>query len=180
MIAPDPSVVLYERGSDQIALVTLNRPDARNAISRATASRLAEIVRLTEEDKSVRVVILTGAGGQAFCAGADLKEVNAGGMGDMFLDSGFAGFVDAQRSKPWIAAVNGFALAGGCEIALACDLIVAAETARFGLPEVAPGVDRRGWWRISTRPAHPVKSCDGTHPHRSHDECRGSRALGPA
>src|ERR1700682_1146842 len=110
MTAPDPSVVLYERRSDQIALVTLNRPAARNAIGRATASRLAEIVRLTEEDECVRVIILTGAGGQAFCAGADLKEVNAGGMGDMFLDTGFAGFVDAQRSKPWIAAVNGFAL----------------------------------------------------------------------
>jgi enoyl-CoA hydratase/carnithine racemase len=117
-------------------LVTLNRPATRNAISRVTACRLAEIVRLTEEDKCFRVAILAGAGAQAFCAGPDLGEVNASGIGHLFLDAEFTGFVDAQRTKPWMAAINGFALAGGSEIALACDPIVAARTARFELPEV--------------------------------------------
>src|ERR1700688_703272 len=115
----ETSVVQLELRPDQVALVTLNRPQAHNAINRALAHRLAEIVRLTEKDRGVRVVVLTGAGTESFCAGADLKEVNAGAMRELFLETGFAGFVEARRAKPWIAAVNGFALAGGCEIALA-------------------------------------------------------------
>jgi enoyl-CoA hydratase/carnithine racemase len=123
-----------------VALGTLNRPEARNAINRELAARFAEIVRSTEADPEVRVVVLTGAGDHAFCSGADLKEVAAGSIRDLFIASSFAGFVDAKRTKPWIAAVNGFALAGGFEIALACDLIVAAKSARFGLPEVSLGL----------------------------------------
>jgi Enoyl-CoA hydratase/isomerase len=79
-------------------------------------------------------------GGTGFLRRSGSREVNASGIGDLFLDTEFAGFVDAQRTKPWMAAVNGFALAGGSEIALACDLIVAARTARFGLPEVGRGL----------------------------------------
>lgn len=124
-----------------VALVTLCRPDARNAVNGAVARALDRIVKATESDDQVRAVVLTGAGGQAFCAGADLKEIAQGRLHELSTrDGGFAGFVRAQRSKPWIAAVDGFALAGGCEIALACDMIVAAEHAAFGLPEVTRGL----------------------------------------
>ncbi len=124
-----------------LALVTLNRPEARNAINESTAIHLARAVEQLEQDPAIRCVVLTGAGDQAFCAGADLKEVAAGGLERLSTAAnGFGGFVTAKRAKPWIAAVNGFALAGGFEIALACDLIVAADDAVFGLPEVTRGL----------------------------------------
>lgn len=133
--------VSLESPEPHVALVTLRRPEARNAVNGALALALDRIVKATEADDDVRVVVLTGAGGLAFCAGADLKEVSQGRLdGLMTDDGGFAGFVRAKRDKPWIAAVDGFALAGGCEIALACDMIVASEDAAFGLPEVTRGL----------------------------------------
>jgi enoyl-CoA hydratase len=156
------AVVTLERLPGHVALVTLNRPAARNAISPAVAQALEFIVAETENDPDVWVVVLTGSasgfggsasgsGGSAsgsggsgsgvFCAGADLKEIAAGRGLQLFTErNGFAGFVHAERSKPWIAAVNGKALAGGCEIVLACELVVAAEDAAFGLPEVSRGL----------------------------------------
>ena len=135
------SVVLVQRLADHIALVTLNRPQARNAVNGAVAQALQAAVDETEADPGVWVVVLTGAGPDVFCAGADLKEVSAGRSALLRTErSGFAGFVYGARSKPWIAAVNGKALAGGCEIALACDLIVASDHAAFGLPEVLRGL----------------------------------------
>jgi enoyl-CoA hydratase len=149
------AVVTLERLPGRVALVTLNRPAARNAISPAVAQALEAIVAETENDPDVWVVVLTGSasgsGGSAagsggsgsgvFCAGADLKEIAAGRGAQLFTErNGFAGFVHAERSKPWIAAVNGKALAGGCEIVLACELVVAAEDAAFGLPEVSRGL----------------------------------------
>lgn len=146
------AVVTLDKGSDHIALVTLNRPQARNAIDGAVASALEAIVDTTERDAHVRAVVLTGAGSSGvFCAGADLKAVAAGQAQSLFTArGGFAGFVDAARSKPWIAAVNGKALAGGFEIVLACDLIVAAEDGAFGLPEVSRGLTASagGIWRL--------------------------------
>lgn len=124
-----------------VAVVTLLRPEARNAINAPMAQDLEHVVQRLEADDQVRAVVLTGAGDKAFCSGADLREVAAGRLDDLFTTGGgFAGFVNAERRKPWIAAVNGFALAGGCEIALACDMIVAAEDAQFGLPEVTRGL----------------------------------------
>lgn len=124
-----------------VARVTLERPQARNAIDAITALNLEHAVELTEADREVRCVILTGAGDQAFCAGADLKAIADGQAASLVTArGGFAGFVHHPRRKPWIAAVNGVALAGGAEIALACDLIVAAEHATFGLPEVRRGL----------------------------------------
>ncbi len=134
-------IVSLERLPGHVGLVTLNRPKARNAINAAVAAALEAIVTATEDDPDIRAVVLTGAGSDAFCAGADLKEVAAGRVADLFTArSGFAGFVNAERTKPWIAAVNGKALAGGCEIVLACELVVAAEDAAFGLPEVLRGL----------------------------------------
>lgn len=137
-MADDSSdVVLESRLDDHIVLVTLNRPEKRNAVNAAVASALEAIVKRTEADPDVWVVVLTSSNDRVFCAGADLSQVSAGATGGMnTVDGGFAGFVDAVRLKPWIAAVEGIAVAGGCEICVACDMIVASENARFGLPEV--------------------------------------------
>jgi enoyl-CoA hydratase/carnithine racemase len=135
--------VMLER-SGHLAVLTLNRPDSRNAVNREMAYALEARVDETESDPDVWLVLLTGAG-STFCAGADLKAVAAAGR-DLKTSApvtdrgGFAGFVKRPRTKPWIAAVEGAALAGGAEIALACDLIVAADNAWFGLPEVKRGL----------------------------------------
>lgn len=124
----------------EIAVVTLNRPQARNAIDRDLTRRLAEAVRVVEQDPVVKVALVCGAG-DTFCAGADLKEVLAGHLDQLFTeDGGLGGFTHAPRAKPWIACVEGAALAGGFEIALSCDLLVASEQAFFGLPEVKRGL----------------------------------------
>ena len=139
--APAADCVTLEHPCAYVALVTLNRPEARNAISHRVAVTLADIVAKTEADPEVRCIVLTGAGEQAFSAGADLKEVAAGGLNDLSTrENGFAGFVAAARTKPWIAAVRGFTLAGGFEIALACDMIIAADDTVFSLPEVTRGL----------------------------------------
>jgi len=133
--------VLYHQVGEQIAIVTLNRPQVCNAVDEQLAIELDAIVRRIESAPQIRVAILTGAGEKAFCAGADLKAVSATGLEPLFrAEAGFAGFVFAPRRKPWIAAVNGFALAGGLELCLACDLRVASTKASFGLPEVKRGL----------------------------------------
>ena len=137
----EQQAVLYEEIGAHIALVTLNRPKAMNAVNGAVASALDAIVKKTEADDSIWVVILKGAGDKAFSAGADLKAISMGqAMTLRTDDGGFAGFVFQKRTKPWIAAVGGFALAGGMEIAIACDMIIASERAQFGLPEVTRGI----------------------------------------
>jgi len=140
-IAAPPRCVLMESPCEHVALVTLSRPDVMNAVNAQMARELEDIVASTEADPEVWAVVLTGAGNRAFCSGADLKEVAAGRLGTLWTDAGgFAGFVNARRTKVWIAAVQGLALAGGFELALACDLIVASEEAAFGLPEVTRGM----------------------------------------
>ena len=133
--------VLYEVVDDHIAVVTLNRPDKRNAVNGAVASALDYLVKKIEADDKIRVAILASSSEGVFSAGADLGEVSAGRGGLLGTkDGGFAGFVDQPKVKPWIAAVTGPALAGGCELALACDMIVASSDSRFGLPEVKRGL----------------------------------------
>jgi enoyl-CoA hydratase/carnithine racemase len=133
----DAPAVLFALAEPHIALVTLNRPAARNAVNGAVAEALEAAVARVEADPDIWAAVLTGAGLHAFCAGADLKEVSAGRVATLAREgSGFAGFVQAWRSKLWIAAAQGHALAGGLEILLACDLAIGAETATFGLPEV--------------------------------------------
>ncbi|MFC4313859.1 enoyl-CoA hydratase-related protein [Steroidobacter flavus] len=124
-----------------VAVITIDRPEARNAVSASVAEGIDRALTLTEADPDTWVVVLTGAGGKAFCAGADLKEVAAGRATTLGTPrGGFAGFVNYPREKPWIAAVEGFALGGGFEIVLTCDMVVAAETATFGLPETSRGL----------------------------------------
>lgn len=133
--------VLYEVVEGHVGLVRLNRPDKRNAVNGDVASAMDWIVKATESDPEVRVVILGSTSDGAFSAGADLSEISKGrGHTLSTPDGGFGGLATARREKPWIAAVNAPALAGGCELALSCDMIVAAETARFGLPEVKRGL----------------------------------------
>ncbi|QAU33254.1 enoyl-CoA hydratase-related protein [Janthinobacterium sp. 17J80-10] len=135
------SPVLQKHLNEHILLVTLNRPAARNAINGALTAALGQIVEDTESNPDIWAVILTGSGDKAFSAGADLREVADGRVAQLSTPrGGFAGFANFQRSKTWIAAVNGPALAGGMEIALACDMIIAADTSIFGLPEVKRGL----------------------------------------
>ncbi|MEJ5979081.1 enoyl-CoA hydratase-related protein [Novosphingobium sp. PS1R-30] len=134
-------VVLFEMIEPHLALVTLNRPEKRNAVNGEMAAALEAVVKRTEDDPQVRAVILTSSQDKVFCAGADLAAVASGtGLNMETAHGGFAGFVFAARTKPWIAAVEGVAVAGGFEICLACDMIVASRNARFGLPEVKRGL----------------------------------------
>ena len=134
--------LLYEK-RDPVALITLNRPKVLNALNRRTLEELDACVREVIADEAVRVVILTGAGEKAFVAGADINELaqltpvagrDYGLFGQSVLDR-----IEAAP-KPFIAAVNGFALGGGCELAMACHLRIASENARLGQPEVKLGI----------------------------------------
>ncbi|MEN3279356.1 MAG: hypothetical protein V7607_496 [Solirubrobacteraceae bacterium] len=133
--------VLFERRG-RIALFTLNRPDQRNAVDPDVTRLMNERVVEFEADDDLWVGVVTGAGDRAFCAGADLKAIADGQLSGIVDGEpyGFAGLVRGTRHKPVIAAVDGPALAGGTELAIACDLIVASERARFGLPEVRRGI----------------------------------------
>jgi enoyl-CoA hydratase len=125
--------VLTERRGN-VLVVTLNRPDARNAVNAALAEGVGRALDELDGDDALAVGVLTGAG-KGFSSGMDLKAFVTGER-PYYGDRGFAGIVQRPPEKPLIAAVEGFAVAGGCEIALACDLIVAARGARFGVPEV--------------------------------------------
>ena len=120
--------------SDGVGVITLNRPEAKNSIDLATTEALAAVLDEFEARDDVAVLVLTGAGG-VFCAGMDLKAF-ARGERPSLPGRGFAGLTQAPPSKPLIAAVEGWALAGGFELVLACDLVVASTDARFGIPEV--------------------------------------------
>lgn len=123
-----------------VAVITLNRPEARNAVSNELAVAMEAAIDRLEEQDGVWVGIVTanttGHASPVFCAGADLKALSAGGANLGTERGGFAGFVYRERSKPIIAAVDGLATAGGCEIVLACDLVVASTRSSFGLAEV--------------------------------------------
>ena len=124
--------------TDGIMTVTLNRPEAKNAANRAVAVGVAAAMDELDSNDSIHVAIITGAGG-TFCAGMDLKAFVSGEM-PMVEGRGFAGLTEAPPRKPLIAAVEGYALAGGLELAISCDLIVTADNAKFGIPEVKRGL----------------------------------------
>jgi enoyl-CoA hydratase len=130
--------VLTEVTDDGIAIVTINRPEARNAVNGAVARGIAAAIDEFDGRADIRVLVLTGAGG-TFSSGMDLKGFLVGDA-PIVEGRGFGGIVEQRPAKPIIAAVEGYALAGGFELALACDLIVASETAQFGLPEVRRGL----------------------------------------
>lgn len=135
--------VIYEK-KDGIAKITINRPEARNALNTQTRTELKQVLDDVAADNEVRVVIITGAGEGAFCAGADLRELqdktplqarkHVGSFSRVVIDT------LANLEKPVIAAINGHALGGGLELALACDIIIASENAKLGLPEINIGL----------------------------------------
>jgi len=132
--------VLYNR-TPPVARITINRPEAMNAFDLATARELARRLEQFDRDAKLRVAILTGAGKKSFCAGADLKKMHggshAGGIGELWDDERqYRLGQRLQVAKPIIAAINGYCLAGGLELALGCDIRIASTTASFGCPEV--------------------------------------------
>jgi enoyl-CoA hydratase len=129
---PEPPVLIEPRG--RVLTITINRPDQRNAVNAAVAQGIAAGLDELDADPELSVGVLTGAG-KGFCAGMDLKAFVAGERPHI-PGRGFAGIVERAADKPLIAAIEGFAVAGGLEVALACDLIVAARGARLGIPEV--------------------------------------------
>ena len=137
----EPNLLLEKDGA--CAIITFNNPKSLNALTMASFDQLEQMLEALEKDAAVRVVILTGAGDRAFIAGGDIKH-----LATLDVESARTLALLAQRvlnrietfPKPVIAAVNGFALGGGCELAMACDLRIAAETARFGQPEVKLGI----------------------------------------
>ncbi len=141
MTGPTENPVCFDIVDDHIALIRLNRPKARNAVDGTVTQAIAELVDRTEADRDLRAAVLCSTSEDFFSAGADLKVVAEGRVAELrHAVYGFGGLVDARRDTPWIAAVNGFALGGGCELALSCDMIVAGPEAKFGLPEVKRGI----------------------------------------
>jgi enoyl-CoA hydratase len=137
-MSAEPEAVLYERRG-AAAIVTIDRQHRRNAVDGPTAAALHEAYLRFEEDDDARVMVLTGAGGVSFCAGADLKATDT--MVDRLMsDEGPMGFTRLTPSKPTIAAISGFCLAGGLELALWCDLRIATEGSKLGYPERRWGV----------------------------------------
>jgi crotonobetainyl-CoA hydratase len=135
-----PGALADRRGN--VLVITINRPEARNAVNGAVSIGVGDALEKAQHDPEVRAVVITGAGDKSFCAGADLKAISR--RENLYHPDhpewGFAGYVHHFIDKPTIAAVNGTAFGGGTELALASDLVVAAERAQFGLPEVKRGL----------------------------------------
>lgn len=124
----------------RVAIVTLNRPDSLNALNAQVMSEVVQVFEWVDRNNDIAVSIITGAG-RAFAAGADIKEMQPQSFSDMFVEDYFSGWDRfAASRKPVIAAVNGFALGGGCELAMMCDMIFASDKAKFGQPEIKLGV----------------------------------------
>mmetsp|Transcript_2858 Transcript_2858/g.4941 ORF Transcript_2858/g.4941 Transcript_2858/m.4941 type:complete len:264 (+) Transcript_2858:154-945(+) len=126
---------------DHVALIKLNRPDALNALSQQLIGELQDALESADANDKVRCIVITGSE-KAFAAGADIKEMSSMSFAEVNLSNLFAEFGDRIQDirKPVIAAVSGYALGGGCELAMACDFIIASETAKFGQPEINLGV----------------------------------------
>ena len=135
------TILTETRGA--VTLITLNRPAALNALNSAVLEDLIDAFAKFEADPSQRCAVLTGSGEKAFAAGADIKEMSDKPASEFYAEDFFARWTShlvKTTRKPWIAAVNGFALGGGCELAMMADFIIAADSARFGQPEIKLGV----------------------------------------
>ena len=132
------TIISETRG--KVGLITLNRPKALNALNTTVLREVVEELKLMEADARIGAIVLTGSE-KAFAAGADIKQMQSKTYVEAFMEDFFAGWEEVTRiRKPIIAAVAGYALGGGCELAMMCDFIIAAETARFGQPEITLGV----------------------------------------
>lgn len=143
---------------DYTALIRLNRPEALNALNARMMQELAQAIAAADRNDKVRCIVLTGSE-KAFAAGADVKEMAEKTFTDVFFDDLFAPEADliARTRKPLIAAVSGYCLGGGCELAMMCDFIIAADTAKFGQPEINLGIvaGMGGTQRLTARWARP-------------------------
>lgn len=152
--SPAENVLITER-EDSVAVLRMNRPEARNAMNRELNAALGHALIAAEADEQIRCIVLTGTGDRAFCAGMDLRGFAAGETGalvDSESRAAVARLVDGQYSKPVIGAANGSAVAGGFEMLMGCDLIVASAAATFGLPEAKRGLfAARGGMFLSSR-----------------------------
>lgn len=131
------------QGAKGVTLITLNRPKALNALNSQVLEDLIAAFEAYSEDGSQLCAVLTGSGDKAFAAGADIKEMSEKAAADFYLDDFFSPWTSQivkKTRKPWIAAVNGFALGGGCELAMMADFIIASDNAKFGQPEIKLGV----------------------------------------
>jgi len=127
--------------SESVATLTIDRPDVKNALDLETVNQVREALRRLEADASVGVLIITGAGETAFVSGADINDIRARGRDEGLAAINSSLFAEIERfPRPTIAAVNGYALGGGCELALACDIRIASDTAKFGQPELGLGI----------------------------------------
>lgn len=133
--------IIYEK-KENVAWITLNRPEVLNAQNNQMREELVKALEDARDDENIRVIVMTGAGERAFSAGADISELPKLAPSDFIKRTEKIRHYDLIRSipKPVIAAVNGYALGGGCELAMACDIIIASENATFGQPEIRVGV----------------------------------------
>ena len=172
------STLLIERHAEGYAVVTLNRPEALNALNTTLTGELGDFLESVADDDSVRCIVLTGSV-KAFAAGADIKEMADQAYADMYRGNFFARAHDRVASfrKPIIAAVSGYALGGGCELAMLCDFIIASDTAKFGQPEinlgVAPGI---GGSQRLTRAVGKAKAMDMCLTGRMMDAAEAERS----
>ena len=155
------TILVEQRGA--VTLVTLNRPHALNALNSEVLKELIDVFAAYDADPAQRCLVLTGSE-KAFAAGADIKEMQPQGFSDMYSSNFFAGWEEVTATrKPWIAAVAGYALGGGCEVAMMADMIIAAESAKFGQPEiklaVSPGMGGSQRMAIAVGKAKAMDMC---------------------
>ncbi len=172
------TILVEQKGA--VTLITLNRPQALNALNSQVLAELIEAFAAYEADASQRCAVLTGSGEKAFAAGADIKEMSEKPAADFYNEDFFSKWTShlvKTTRKPWIAAVNGFALGGGCELAMMADFIIASENAKFGQPEiklgVAPGM---GGSQRLTRAVGKAKSMDMCLTGRMMDAAEAERS----
>ncbi len=160
----------------RVGLVRLNRPQALNALNAQVIRELGSALDAFEADENINCMVITGTE-KAFAAGADIKEMQSKSFMQVYKEDFISKWASGlARRKPVIAAVAGFALGGGCELAMMCDFIIAADTAKFGQPEIKLGVmPGAGGTQRLTRVRRQVEG-DGNVPHRPHDGCRRGRA----
>ena len=169
------TIIVETKG--KVGIIRLNRPQALNALNAKLIEEMTAAIDAFEADDEHRLRDLTGSE-KAFAAGADIKEMAGKSHMDVYKED-FAANWDrvARMRKPVIAAVAGFALGGGCELAMQCDLIIAADNAKFGQPEIKLGVIPGHRRNAAPHPRGRQGQGDGPEPHRPHDGCGGSRAL---
>ncbi|MEV8040591.1 enoyl-CoA hydratase [Arthrobacter sp. NPDC080082] len=172
----DYANILVERRG-RVGLVTLNRPQALNALNKATLDEVVAAVSAMDTDPEVGAVVLTGSA-KAFAAGADIKEMQSKDYMDMYASDWFRGWEDLTRLRiPLIAAISGFALGGGCELAMMCDIIIAGDNAKFGQPEINLGViPGMGGSQRLTRAVGKAKAMDMVLTGRMMDAAEAERS----